>query len=281
MTTWHADAAMLRGYQDGALGAAHTASVEAHLSACAACRTALATIADRPRLDRSWAAITDRLDERSVSSVERVLTRIGVRDHRARLVVMTPALRGASLASLAIVLALASMATVADGGERDNVFYAFLVLAPLLPLAGVAAAFGSIGDPGRELTASTPTPAFELLLVRSLAIVTVTTVVSAAAALPFPAGWDAAAWLLPALGLTAATLALSTWMAAHRAAVGLGMAWLGAAAVSWRANRVDPDVLERFVALRPAGQALFAVAAVAGAITFLLRRDVLDLRRFA
>jgi hypothetical protein len=167
-----------------------------------------------------------------------------------------------------------------DGGN-PNAFYAFLVLAPLLPLVGVAAMFHSAADPARELTAATPTPAFELLLIRTLAIVAATTVLTSVAAVPLPFGWQAGAWLLPALGLTALTLALSTWMPTHWAGVGLGLAWLTAGVASWQFNRLDADVLARFAALRPGGQLLFAALAVAGAVLLLVRREALDLRRIA
>lgn len=277
--TWHTDGATLRGYQAGTLAPARSASVEAHLAACATCRAELAGAADGARLDRNWAAIADRLDERSLTHVERALIRLGIAEDHARLVVMTPAARSASLLGLVVLLALVSAVSALDGGSRDGTFYAFVVLAPLLPVAGVGAAFGSVGDPASELTASTSRPAFQLLLVRSLAVVAVTTVVTTVAALPFSGDWQAAAWLLPALGLTAASLALSTWVVAHAVAVGLATAWVVAAAASWRANRFDPDVLARFVALRPGGQALFAVVAVAGMAVVLVRRDAFDLRR--
>lgn len=278
--TWHTDGTTLQAYQAGTLAPAGTASVEAHLAGCADCRAVLAGFTDRPRLDRNWSAISDRLDERTTNGVERALVRLGMRSDRARLIVMTPAMRSPAFLGLAAVLAMASVVSAADG-TRDRLFYLFLVMAPLLPVAGVAAAFGSGADPGRELVATTPLPAFELLLVRTLAVVAVTTAMTTATALPLMAGWEAVVWLLPALGLTATALALSTWVAARSAAVGLGVAWVLAAAVSWQANRFDPDVLARFVALRPAGQVLFAAVTVVGASVFLVRRNSLDLRRFA
>lgn len=279
--TWHTNEEMLRDYTGGALGAAHAASVEAHLTECADCRATIATLVDRPRLDRSWTAIADRLDDGgSAAHVERVLRRVGIAEHRVHLVTTTPALRSPSLVGVLAVLFGVSLLNALDSGDPSNVFV-FLVLAPLLPIVGVAVAFGSIGDPGRELVASTPTPAFELLLVRTVAVVAATTVLTALASLLLPFDWHAIAWLLPSLGLTAAVLALATWVPAHWAALSLGVAWVSTAGISWRVNRVDPDVLSRFVALRPAGQALFAAIAIAGAVIVVLRREALDLRRFA
>jgi len=278
--TWHADGPTLARYQAAALGPAAAASVEAHLDRCGDCRAALATMADPSRLARNWAAVEDRLDDGARPVLLRLLLRLGVHEHHARLVLMTPALRGPSIAGVVAVLTVVVLAAQADGGSGDAVFSLFLVLAPLLPLAGVAAAFGGF-DPLHELTRTAPTPAFELLLTRAVAILVTTTVLSALTALPLPLhGWEVAAWLLPALGLSAASLALSTWIPAHWAAAGLGSAWVAAAALSWRVNRFDADVLERFVALGPLGQLVCAALAATGAVVVVLRRDTLEFRRF-
>lgn len=280
--TWHADAEVLRGYTRDVLTPAHAASVEAHLMTCADCRAELGNTSDVQRLVRNRALLIDRLDERTGLAAERLLTRLGISEHRARMVAITPAAHAPWVLGLAAVIGMVSLVTAFEGGgSRDATFYMFLVLAPLLPVAGIAAAFGSGGDPARDLTNSLPTPAFELLLVRSLAVIAVTTGLTAVAAIPFPGGWEAAAWLLPALGLTASALALSTWVRPHRSAVAVGALWLLAAFTSWQANRVDPDVVARFFALQPDGQAVFAALGVAGAAAFYIRRHELDLRRFA
>lgn len=278
--SWHADRSMLADYQGGTLSAARAASVESHLTACGPCRSALATMADPSRLAGNWAAIEDRLDDRR-PLLERLLVRVGLREHHARLVAMTPALRGRTLAAVAALLAAVVLVAV-PGDGRDGGFYLFLVVAPLLPLVGVAVAFGGFNDPAHELTIAAPAPAFELLLARVLAIVTATSVLSLIAAVPLPhSGWTVAGWLLPALGLSAASLALSTWVPAHWAAAALGSAWVALALVSWRVNRFDVDDVDRFVALRPLGQVLFAAMAVAGALVLVLRRETLELGRAA
>lgn len=277
--TWHTDVGMLRGYQEGALGAAHEASVEAHLASCAECRDHLATLADRIRLDRSWSVIVDQLNGPPTTLLERALVRLGIGEPRARLVALTPVLRSPS--ALAMVAALFGIAAlnVVNGNEVN--LYVFLVVAPLLPLAGVAAAFGSIGDPVRELAASTPTSAFELLLVRTLTIVGVTTLVTAGASAVMPYGWASAAWLLPSLGLTALVMALATWMPVQHAGVVVGGVWTVGATISWRGNRFDHDALSYFVALRPSGQLALALLTVAAGLVCALRREAFDLRRFA
>lgn len=278
--TWHADTALLEGYRNGTVALAAAASVEAHLTSCASCRAALALVADRDRLARTWSAIADRLDERPVHRIERLLARLGLGEHRARLVMVTPTLRMPSLVSLAAILLGISGLSVVDS-ERDGLFYLFLVLAPLLPLAGVAVAFGGRSDPAREITTATSTSAFELALVRTVAIVGSTIVLTAGASIPFPHGWDATLWLLPAFGLSAAALALATFIPVHVAGTGVGLAWTLGALLSWRANRLDPDVLDRFAALRPSGQLTFAILAIVATAIVVVRREALDSRRIA
>lgn len=276
--TWHADASMLQRYQTRAMTHAMTASVEAHLMACASCRAELAELGDQARHTRNWEAITQRIDRPSLSLAERMLARVGLAEHRARLVVSTPALRLPWVVAVCAVLAMVVLLHEA-GGDSPVSFFTFLVLAPVLPLAGVAAAFNGRGDPVRELISATPQSTLELVLVRTVAVVGVTSALTALAALPFSLEWTAAAWLLPALGLSAATLALATWIPATWAAGGLAAAWVAGAAATWRLHRLDPNIVERFAAFRLSGQLLFAALLVAGAAVVALRRDALDLRR--
>ena len=276
--TWHAEELTLQRYEAHLLSPAMTASVETHLMSCATCRAELATLADRGRHTRNWDAISQRIDRPSQPVVERVLGRIGVAEHRARLVVSTPALRLPWIVAVCAVLAMVVLIHEAGGDSRGS-FFTFLVLAPVLPLAGVAAAFNGRGDPVRELIAATPQSTLELVLVRTVSVIGVTSVLTAVAALPFSVEWTAAAWLLPALGLSAATLALATWVPATWAAGALGSIWVAGAAAAWRVHRLDPDVVEHFFAFRPSGQLLFAAVLVVGAAVVALRREALELRR--
>lgn len=275
---WHADPEILQRYQAQLVAPAVTASIETHLMACAACRAKLASLADADRLERNWDAISARVDRPALSFIERALARIGVAEHRSRLVMSTPALRLPWLIAMCAVLATVALLHEA-GGDSPGTFFAFLVLAPVLPLAGVEAAFNGRGDPVRELISATPLSTLELVFVRTVAVVGVTSLVTAVATIPFALEWTAAVWLLPALGMSAATLALATWMPASWAAAGLGTAWVAGAATTWRIHRVDPEVVDRFFAFRPSGQLLFAVVLLAGAAVVVLRREALEMRR--
>ena len=133
------------------------------------------------------------------------LVRLGVPEHLARLLGATPALRASWLLGCALVLAFAAWAAT----RRADGLVVFLMLAPLLPVAGVAAAFGPDVDPSYEIGLAAPMRSFGLLLLRALAVLVTTTVMAGIAALALPGLQpSAAAWLLPSLGLTLASIAL-------------------------------------------------------------------------
>lgn len=228
--SWHVQADALRSYATGTIDATHQFSVEAHLLSCATCRSTLASFADRAALDRTWEEIASETVAPALGRIERLLVRLGVSDHVARLVAATPSLRGSWLLALAGVLTLA--AVVANGARGGYIF--FLGIAPLLPLAGIAAAYGPGVDPTYEVGIAAPMRSFRLLLIRSVAVLVSTIALGTLAALLLPGfDWRAAAWLLPSLALATASLALSTLINPLKAAVAVAIAWVatvGAAA---------------------------------------------------
>jgi hypothetical protein len=277
--TWHADPDTLDGYTEGRISPVQASSVEAHLLACGACRTSLATRADRTRLDALWSEITAAADTPVPGPVERLLGRLGVPDHVGRLLAATPALRVSWLAAVVVTLAFA----VSAARHGDRGVFLFLVLAPLLPLAGVAASFGSGIDPVYEVALAAPLRSLDLLLVRATAVLATTTLLAGAAAVAVPhTDWRMAAWLLPAFGLTAGSLALCTWVTPWKAAAALATVWVGAAAVGLRlaaGTRPGGPLVERFVAFRPSGQLALAAFTLVAAVIVALRRDALEIGR--
>jgi hypothetical protein len=123
------------------------------------------------------------------------LMRLGVAEHTARLLAATPALRGSWLLAVATVLAFAVLAAWTTPGQDANL--AFLCVAPLLPLAGIAAAYGPGIDPTYEIGLAAPLRSFRLLL-RAAAVLAAAALLAAAASLALPQlGPGAAGWLLP------------------------------------------------------------------------------------
>lgn len=223
MTEWHLDGVTAQRYAAGAGGQVFAASVEAHLIACAGCRELLVRQVDRLRLDAIWDRVVERVDTPQPGLVVRLLCRLGLRPDTARLLSATPSLSRSWL--LAVVATLAFALIAAGSGPRGTLL--FLTLAPMLPVAGIAVAYGPGVDPIHEISAAAPYSGLRLLLLRSAAVVVTTTVLAGIAGLLLPdAGWIGAAWLLPALALTMLTIVLSVRFALVHAAVGVGVTWV-------------------------------------------------------
>jgi hypothetical protein len=262
---WHADGELLAAYDERRLDAAARWSVEAHLTSCAACRLQARALVDPARLRRLRVALIEAVDLPRAGLAERLLVRLGVAEHTARLLAATPALRGSWLLAVATVLAFAVLAAWTNPGQDANL--AFLCVAPLLPLAGIAAAYGPGIDPTYEIGLAAPLRSFRLLLLRAAAVLGTATLLAAAASLALPQfGPRAAGWLLPSLGLTASSLALATTVEPLRAIGITAGAWVIAVAVTV----LPPAPSSVLFAL--AGQVGFAALALLAAAVLLLRR---------
>ena len=281
--TWHADKDVLERYGAGKLSLAHAASVEAHLVGCAHCRAEMGPTVDAGRLSATWATIEAVLDAPRLGPVERLLRGVGVRPEMARLLASTPALRTSWMAAVTLALVFAVAAAHAGSGERAVLL--FLVVAPLLPLAGVAAAFAPGIDPAAEIALVAPMRTFRLLLVRSVAVLVATLMLTALAAVALPGpGWAAAAWLLPSLALVSTTLALSTYVSPVTAAVGIAVAWVSGvfaseavAAGGVATLRVGGPIASG--AFHASGQVTFCIVAVVAGAVLMTRRHVFELGR--
>ncbi len=270
--TWHADPGTLRRYADGTLGPAASASLESHLLSCADCRAALAPAAPAIRLEAIWTRIEEAVDTPRRRAVERALILLGVHDHTARLLAATPSLTTPWLLSVTAALAFA----VAAAQSTPRGVLLFLAVAPVLPVAGVAAAFGRDTDPTYDVALAAPYPSFRLLLLRTAAVLASTVMLVGIATLLLPAAPGlAVAWLLPALALSAATLALSSRIPAAAAAGVVVALWLGAVFTTVRATGSP------YAAFGVVGQtaSLALIAISIALISGLHRRASFDLRR--
>lgn len=270
--SWHADDAILERYAAGALDDARAFSLEAHLLACERCRARTAPLAEHTRLETVWTGLQDLVDAPRPTPVERVLVRLGVREHVARLLAATPSLTVSWLAAVALCLAFGVVAAHAS----DRGLAVFLALAPLLPLAGVAAAYGPWLDPTYELGLAAPFRTFGLLLLRSSVVLLTTTALTGAAALALPQlDWRAAAWLLPALGLVLMSVALATWIPAAWAFGGVASCWIASVIISRAASG------DAYVTFEAPVQAAFAAAAAVAAVVLARRLEAFETEREA
>jgi hypothetical protein len=270
--SWHADPALMETYALGVLDQAHASSIEAHLLGCERCRGAIAHQVGRSRLEGLWAGIEERLEPERPGVVERFLVWFGVPDHVARLLAATPSLRLSWFAALAVALGFAT------GAARSGRFgvLLFLLVAPLIPLAGVAAAYGPGVDPTYEVGLAAPMRSFRLLMIRAIAVLVTSTALVAIAATALPnLDWIAAAWLVPSLGLTTANLALSSYWSSHRVTAVLVLGWAIVVVLSERMSSVP------YAAFRAVPQVVFAIIAAASILVLARRREAFDMRRRA
>lgn len=221
------------------------------------------------RLAANFAAIEAEVLAPVPTRTARALRRVGVSDSTVRLVTATPGLRRSwwLAVGIAVLFALVVADANRSGAEAIRVF---LTLAPLVPLLGVALAFGPRVDPTHDLVVAAPRDAFRVFLVRAVTVLAASMAILAIGSLLLPdGGWHRIAWLLPALATTTACSALATRLDARLAAGVVGGSWLVVSIVATRATSAS-------TAFGPAMQlACLIVAAVASSI-FVVRRRGLD-----
>jgi hypothetical protein len=279
----HAGTELLASYAAGTLQTVAIWSVEAHLTACALCRSALSVHVDPQRLAHNRSVLLVRVAVPDGGAVRRLLCRCGVPDHLLRLLAATPSLRRSWLLSVIAVLAVVAGEGAAvrygwlsgwsgPAGHLDpRILTPFLLVAPLLVLAGVAAAFLPRFDPAHELAVAAPFAGFTLLLVRAVSALAaaLVLVVGAAFVLPGPA-WLPVALVLPSLALCAVALAAATVIGPLAAAVTAGVLWTVPVLMMATTHGL-------LLIVQGNAQLVCAVVLCAAALVLLARRDRFDL----
>ncbi|HET7349301.1 MAG TPA: zf-HC2 domain-containing protein [Marmoricola sp.] len=222
-TTWHADDDLLAAYVAGELDPIGGASVEQHLTRCAECRVRIRPLVDVPALDRTWLAIRDTVQSPVLPLPIRVARRLGLPEPTSVLLAATASLRTAWLASAVVALAFAVLAAA---WSSDGVIAPFLLVAPLIPVLGVAAAYGPHEDPLESLVVTAPYGRTRLILLRTLAVLAsaLPVAVPLGFLLPGPV-WLAVAWLGPALALVPVLLALASFVGPRAAGATVAIGW--------------------------------------------------------
>ena len=240
--TWHLDDDLLRGYVGGTVDGAHASSVEQHVLRCVACRTrvnALVTVSGTSMLDDVWIRVSDDLQSPRPPVTERVLTRIGLAADDALLLWSAPAFKAPWLAATVATLAFATLAASIND-QRGLMF--FLIVAPLLPVAGVALAYGPMADPAFEVAAATPYSALRLVLLRTVAVLATTLPLAVGRGTPAALDRSRRGLARAEPGRVAATLAASTWVTVSRAAVCVGVLWTTVVALASGPGFLSPEV---------------------------------------
>ncbi len=234
MTTqsWHTDTDLLAAYVAGSLDAIGGASVEQHLVRCGECRARIGPLVDPQPLGRAWSAIRDAAQSPTLPPLTRLARRVGVSEPTAVLLAATTSLRTAWLVSAFVAVAFAAAAVVLTGGE---LIAPFLLVAPMVPVVGVAAAYGPQDDPLESLVVTAPYGRTRLILVRTLAVLVCVLPFTVALGLLLPGPlWLAAAWLGPALALVPVLLALAAFIGPRTGVAVVSIAWSGVVLLSVR-----------------------------------------------
>ena len=222
-TTWHVHDDLLAAYVAGRLDAIIGASVEQHLARCAGCRAATTPLVDPHLLARGWDGVLDAVQSPALPLPVRLARRCGLPEPTAVLLAAATSLRTSWVVGSFLALAFATLAVMLAGGE---LLAPFLLVAPLVPVIGVAAAYGPQQDPLETLVVTAPYGRTRLILVRTLAVLAsvLPLTVLLGLLLPGPA-WLAAAWLGPALALVPTLLALSSFVGPRTGVAVVTLGW--------------------------------------------------------
>ncbi|MER5358678.1 zf-HC2 domain-containing protein [Streptomyces sp. NPDC002785] len=307
MTHWHVGAELAERYAAGSVAETDAWSLEKHVETCGGCaarvsaavrgRQEAAALLDGVRAGVLAAVAAETTPESgpvqsdpvrflasATGSVLNGRLRLpGAATRTGRLLwAAGPALRGAWLLALVLV-AVGALALGYGAGLGAATRPLLLVIAPVLPLAGVVVSYGRHTDPMHEITAATPSGGLRLLLTRTAAVLGVSIpvlTVAGAALPPSVAGPGPAAWLLPGLAMTLAALALGSYIGCRSGASSVATAW--AAAVLLPAFAVSPPGIggpaaeaARYFA-GPAAQGGWAAGALVCAALLAARRRSFD-----
>ncbi|MGW1497731.1 zf-HC2 domain-containing protein [Streptomyces mirabilis] len=254
MTGWHASDDVVARYSDGSLPETDAWSLEKHLEGCGTCAARVSRAAREGAAGVVLAEVRDAVLAAVVESAPSpaavpiappvlgvpTAPPVAAASRRPRAVggrlgrilwAAGPALRGAWAGAVALV-AVGALA-LAYGGGFDGTRPLLLAVAPLVPVAGVALSYGRHADPLHEIVATSPSGGLRLVLMRTAAVLAVSVPLLTVAGLLLPAtdprlpqAPAAAAWLLPGLALTLATLALSGYVGCRTASTVIGGGWL-------------------------------------------------------
>lgn len=254
MTAHHPDELLLRRYErgDDDIAADELWAVEAHLESCAPCRGRLAP---DPIAAHAWADLAALVDRTPQMPPARSWLR-----HFSHWVSPVAA------PWLAMIVLVTATAVVLDqlGSVARGEISLVLLIAPVLPVLGVAASWGRALDPAHELTAATPRAGLPLVFRRTVAVLAV--VVPGLLVASLVTGASLTHWLLPCLAFTTCTLALGGLVGITRAALTL--------IAAWAAGIVVPTiVLSRMsVALDVAATPVWAGVLALGLVVIAVRR---------
>ena len=252
----------------------HGSQLEAHLAEARARPRYLAGPAidvDPGRMAANLAAIVAELDAPRPTRLARLLELVGVDELTVPLVTATPGLRRSWIASVVIALLFAIQAATNSTADADvERIIVFLTMAPLIPLLGVALAFGKGVDPTHELVLAAPMDSFRVFLARAITVLSASTAILLLASVLVPTGGAArVAWLLPAVAVTAATMAVATRLEPRVSSGVVATVWLAVVLIVSQTTSAA-------AMFGPITQVASLAVAIAGGALFVSQRRRLD-----
>ncbi|MFE7835475.1 zf-HC2 domain-containing protein [Streptomyces sp. NPDC057474] len=240
MSVEHASTRLIDGYARGDtdIAADEVWALEAHLEGCRVCRdrlSAAATVsapAVAAMVDTVWSGLEPQL-----------ATAVPMPPRRRWSARLSAWLTPTMVPWLAMVMSVTLLALLLDVvGSGSGDVSLVLLLAPVLPVLGVAASWSRGLDPAYELTASVPRAGLPLVLRRTVSVLAL--VVPALFAGGWVTGVTAAQWLLPCLAFTSTALALGGVVGVTRAAVALIAVWAAVVVAPALATSRTPVALQ-------------------------------------
>lgn len=252
MTGWHASDDLVTRYGDGSLPEPDAWSLEKHLETCGGCADRVSravretaagvvlaevreAVLNVPRLASASAPASPVPVTAPAPAPAPAPEKTPAPSVRVRLTHVLwaagPAVRGAWLP--AVLLVAFGAVALAYGADFTGALPLLLAVAPVVPVAGVALSYGAHADPLHEIAAATPSTGLRLLLTRTAAVLAVSLplLTLTGVLLPSSGAPGAAAWLLPGLALTLASLALAGYVGCRTATAVTGGGWLCAVLV--------------------------------------------------
>ncbi|MEM5773396.1 MAG: anti-sigma factor [Anaerolineaceae bacterium] len=221
-------------YAAGQLDAAESAKLEKHLAVCPECRKALRfwqELRQGIQAESAQLAAPPALAQRALRQIHasRQASSAGVGRRLALAFLRTCSLLRAQAymvkreiwpASAGVMFLGVCMALLSNHAEAVS------FLAPLVAAACMASLFGPENDPAHELTQSTPTSSWKILLARLSLVSGYTLLLSLLIIPPVTLGMIILAWLAPLALLSSLALLLSVWVGTGSAVVVSYLLWL-------------------------------------------------------
>jgi hypothetical protein len=216
---WHLSPVLLAAYANGQAGPADAWSAEAHLVSCSLCRAELALVlrpAQRTEIDEVRGSLLASLPAQARRPARLAVPPLW------RLILQPSAILTVLLVQTAALLLNTVWLRVA---ELDVTGGGFLwLIAPMLPLGGVALCSVGERDPWREAVLAAPSAGLRLVLWRTAAVIAVA-LPSAIVTGVLLGSVGPALWLLPCLALTTTALALGSLIGLERACAVVATGW--------------------------------------------------------